>query len=75
MSHEPPKRAARAGTALGVLVALRTAMRALRGRHSPEHLPPMPPESQIDPNERIVPHNPRAELLVAVRTLRGLRSR
>ncbi len=66
MSHQPPKRAARAGTALGVLVALRTAMRALRGRHSPEHLPPMPPESQIDPNERIVPNNPRAELLVAV---------
>jgi ubiquinol-cytochrome c reductase iron-sulfur subunit len=66
MSTEPPKPAARVGTALGALVALRTALRAVRRRRSPEHLPPMPPESQEDPNERTVPHSPAAELLVAV---------
>jgi ubiquinol-cytochrome c reductase iron-sulfur subunit len=66
MTPEPPKRAARAGTIIGALVALRTAVRAARSRRSPEHLPPMPPESDVDPNERIVPGNPRAELLVVV---------
>ena len=66
MSTEPQKRVARAGTLIGALVAVRTAVRAVRGRQSPEQLPPMPPESEVDPNERIVPDNPRAELLVAV---------
>lgn len=46
---------------LGALVALRTALRAARGRTPP----PPPPESDIDPSQRTVPANPRAETLVA----------
>jgi ubiquinol-cytochrome c reductase iron-sulfur subunit len=47
---------------LGVLVALRTALRAARSGAPP----PPPPESELDPSERTVPANRRAETLVAV---------
>jgi ubiquinol-cytochrome c reductase iron-sulfur subunit len=47
---------------LGVFVAMRSAWRsAISGRKPP----PEPPESEIDPSERIVPSNRRAETLVA----------
>ena len=58
---EHPSRVSRGAKALGVLVALRTALRAARGRTPP----PPPPESDIDPSQRTVPANPRAETLVA----------
>ncbi len=62
MREEPSRRV---GSALGVLIALRTAVRAaVRGR---EALPPEPePRPEVDPAERTVPANPRAETLVAV---------
>jgi ubiquinol-cytochrome c reductase iron-sulfur subunit len=55
----------RLGATVGVLVALRTAVRAaLRGR---DGLPPEPPEEiDVDPSERTVPASPRAEAVVAV---------
>jgi ubiquinol-cytochrome c reductase iron-sulfur subunit len=53
----------RGARALGVLVALRAALRAAR---SPKAPPPPPPEPEVDPSERIVPADPRAEALVAV---------
>ncbi len=61
MSSEPSRRI---GAALGVLIALRTAVRtALRGRDA---LPPEPPPPEVDPSERVVPASARAETLVAV---------
>ncbi|MBV9603705.1 MAG: Rieske 2Fe-2S domain-containing protein [Solirubrobacterales bacterium] len=64
MSHEEdPKPVTRAVKALGVLVALRAAARAVRSRTTEP--PPRPPESEIDPRRRIVPANRRAETLVA----------
>src|SRR5947209_672266 len=53
--------AGRLARAIGLLVALRTALRAA-GRRD---IPPPPPESEIDPAERTVPANRRAETLVA----------
>lgn len=58
---------ARAGRALGLLVALRAAWRVLLGRgREPRAMPPMPPESEYDPRQRTVPANPRAERIVAL---------
>ena len=56
----------RLAESLGLLVALRTAWRAIGRRRPPgEALPPMPPESEDDPSERIVPASSRAEAVVA----------
>jgi ubiquinol-cytochrome c reductase iron-sulfur subunit len=46
---------------LALLVALRTALRTAQGRE----LPGPPPGPDVDPSERIVPGNRRAETLVA----------
>jgi ubiquinol-cytochrome c reductase iron-sulfur subunit len=48
---------------LGVFVALRTALRAARSRTPPP--PPPSPESDVDPSQRTVPANRRAEAVVA----------
>jgi quinol---cytochrome c reductase iron-sulfur subunit len=64
MSPDDPSPLSRGATAAGVLVALRAALRAVRTRGAPP--PPPPPESDVDPSERTVPANPRAETLVAV---------
>ncbi len=58
--------ARRVGKALGVVVAVRTAWRAVWSRSPDETLPPMPPESDYDPSRRDVPANPGAERLVGV---------
>jgi len=63
MSPEDPKPVTRAAKLLGGLVALRAAVRALRDR-TPRPPEPMP-ESDIDPSQRTVPANRRAETLVA----------
>ena len=63
MSPEDPKPVTRAARFLGALLALRTAVRALRGR-TPEP-PPAASESEVDPSERTVPSSRRAEGLVA----------
>ncbi|MFL5822882.1 MAG: Rieske (2Fe-2S) protein [Solirubrobacteraceae bacterium] len=56
----------RLAKALGVLVALRTAWRAVARRpQEGQPLPPMPPESEHDPSRRTVPSSPRAERVVA----------
>jgi ubiquinol-cytochrome c reductase iron-sulfur subunit len=47
---------------IGLLVALRTALRAVTVRRKP---PPPAPESEVDPRRRVVPSNRRAERLVA----------
>src|SRR5579859_7780412 len=63
MSPEDPTPVTRAAKLLGGLVAVRAAFRGLRDR-TPQ--PPQPvPESDIDPSERTVPANRRAETLVA----------
>src|SRR5690348_4396743 len=64
MSPDDPSPLSRGAKAAGVLVALRAALRAVRTRGAPP--PPPPPESDVDPSERTVPANPRAETLVAV---------
>ncbi|MBV9805098.1 MAG: Rieske (2Fe-2S) protein [Solirubrobacterales bacterium] len=63
MSPEDPQPVKRAAKLLGVLVAVRTGLRAARSRTPAP--PPSAPESDIDPSKREVPANPRAELLVA----------
>jgi ubiquinol-cytochrome c reductase iron-sulfur subunit len=63
MSPDDQSRLSRGAKALGVLVALRAAFRTARSQKTP---PPPPPESELDPSERTVPANPRAEALVAV---------
>src|SRR5579884_4050016 len=63
MSPEDQTPISRGAKALGVLVALRAALRAARGTTPPP--PPPPPESDVDPSERSVPASPRAEALVA----------
>ena len=56
MSPEEPKRTRGLLKAFGLLVGARAAMRAARRR------PPAPPqESDLDPSERQVPSNRRAE--------------
>jgi ubiquinol-cytochrome c reductase iron-sulfur subunit len=62
MSPDEPPRISRAAKALGFLVALRTLWRTAAGRE----LPPAAPESDLDPSERKVPSDRRAETLVAV---------
>ncbi|MGH2881370.1 MAG: ubiquinol-cytochrome c reductase iron-sulfur subunit [Solirubrobacteraceae bacterium] len=47
---------------LGVLVALRAAIRAVTTRHHP----PPAPESEFDPRKRVVPSSRRVETVVAV---------
>src|SRR5947209_12143925 len=64
MSPDDPSPVSRGAKALGVLVALRAALRAARSRTPPP--PPPLPESDVDPSQRTVPANPRAETLVAV---------
>ena len=49
---------------LAFVLAARTARRA-REQGDPGALPPQPPESEIDPSERTVPGNRRAETVVA----------
>jgi quinol---cytochrome c reductase iron-sulfur subunit len=63
MSPEDQTPISRGAKALGVLVALRAALRATRGPKPPP--PPPQPESELDPSERSVPASPRAEALVA----------
>jgi ubiquinol-cytochrome c reductase iron-sulfur subunit len=63
MSDGRPSRLAQATAAV---VALRTVWRALRGRVVPIHRAPTPPEPPVDPSEREVPSNPRAEHGVAL---------
>jgi ubiquinol-cytochrome c reductase iron-sulfur subunit len=48
---------------VGAAVAVRTLWRAALTRRPP---PPPPPESDLDPSERTVPANRRAELIVAL---------
>ena len=59
MSPEDQNPVTRGAKFVGVLVALRAAARAIRGR-----TPVRPPESDIDPSERTVPGNRRSETLV-----------
>jgi quinol---cytochrome c reductase iron-sulfur subunit len=67
MTPEDPTPLKGAARALAVLLALRTALRAGRTRgRTRRPPPPLPAESDIDPSERIVPSNRRAETAVAV---------
>jgi ubiquinol-cytochrome c reductase iron-sulfur subunit len=64
MSQEDDNRRrplARFARALGLLVAARTSWRTAAGRESP----PPPQPSEVDPSQRTVPSNRRAETLVA----------
>jgi ubiquinol-cytochrome c reductase iron-sulfur subunit len=63
MSPEDPTPVSRGAKAVGVLIALRAALRAVRRPTAAP--PPRPPESDIDPSQRRVPANRRAEALVA----------
>jgi ubiquinol-cytochrome c reductase iron-sulfur subunit len=62
MSTEDPKPVRRLAGAVALLVAIRTAWRSVAGREPP----PAAPESEIDPSERTVPSNRRAETVVAL---------
>ncbi len=64
MSPDDQSPVTRGAKFVGVLVALRAAARAIR-RRAPEPPPPAR-ESALDPSERTVPSNRRAETLVAV---------
>jgi ubiquinol-cytochrome c reductase iron-sulfur subunit len=64
MSSDPPGRLTRIARALGLLIAGRTATRALMGKESGHEPPPETPK--VDPTEREVPANRGAETLVAV---------
>ena len=64
MSSEDPTPVSRGAKALGVLVALRAALRVAGRRGSPPPPPPAP-ESDIDPSQRTVPSDRRAEAVVA----------
>lgn len=57
------KGARRAGSAIGLLLALRMLRQSLRGSRA---LPPLPSESSHDPSRRDIPSSRRAETLVAV---------
>jgi ubiquinol-cytochrome c reductase iron-sulfur subunit len=63
MSPDDGKPVTRAAKVFGALVAVRAAVRAMRGQTPP---PEPAPESDIDPSQRTVPANRRAETLVAV---------
>ncbi len=54
------------GRMAALALAVRTAWRVARNRPGARELPPPSPESDIDPSEREVPSNRRAETLVAV---------
>ncbi|HEY3728862.1 MAG TPA: Rieske (2Fe-2S) protein [Solirubrobacteraceae bacterium] len=60
-----PPTGPRLAKALGFLVAARTAWRTARRRELPASLPE-PAEDEVDPSERTVPANRRAETVVAV---------
>jgi quinol---cytochrome c reductase iron-sulfur subunit len=62
MSDEQRTLARGLGKIVALLLAARTARRALAGREPP----PAPPESDVDPSERTVPASRRAETLVAL---------
>jgi len=64
MSPEDQSPVTRGAKFIGVLVALRAAARAVRGRAPGS--PPPAPESDVDPSRRTVPANPRMEALVGV---------
>jgi ubiquinol-cytochrome c reductase iron-sulfur subunit len=67
VSSQPPDRVTRLARLLAALVAGRTAARTLRARIRHRPLPPPAPEpADIDPSEREVPANRRAELVVAI---------
>jgi quinol---cytochrome c reductase iron-sulfur subunit len=63
MSPDGPTPVSRFAKVLAAVVAVRTATRAARSR-KPEP-PPSAPESELDPSQRTVPANRRAEGLVA----------
>src|SRR5436305_2220364 len=64
MSSEDPTPVSRGAKALGVLVALRAALRVAGRRGSPPPPPPAP-ESAIAPSQGTVPSDRRAEAVVA----------
>src|SRR5689334_13412700 len=66
MTPPPSERARTAGRLAALGLAARTAWRAIRNRPGARELPPPAPESDIDPSERKVPSNRRAETVVAV---------
>lgn len=61
MTPEEPTPVKRFAGAFALLLAARTLVRSLAGREPP----PPAPESDVDPTERAVPSNRRAETLVA----------
>jgi quinol---cytochrome c reductase iron-sulfur subunit len=68
--NDPPPRS-RLAWILGLLIAVRTAWRTLRGGERPADLPPAhaatdPAGADADPSLRVVPADRRAETLVAV---------
>jgi ubiquinol-cytochrome c reductase iron-sulfur subunit len=67
MTPDEPDPVTRGAKALGVLVALRAAFRAVRGRTPPPAAPESESESEsdIDPRKRVVPSSRRAEGAVA----------
>lgn len=66
MSSQPPDRISRMARLLGLLVAARTAARTLRhGGAAPVAMAGNGRPEDVDPSEREVPANPRAEQLVA----------
>jgi ubiquinol-cytochrome c reductase iron-sulfur subunit len=70
MSPQQPDRVSRIARFLGLLVAGRTAGKALRS-HQPPPPPPGDHPGDIDPSEREVPSNAQAELLVAILLVLG----
>jgi ubiquinol-cytochrome c reductase iron-sulfur subunit len=63
MSENDSRPINRLARGFGLVLALRTALRTLRGREAP---PPHPERPEVDPSEREVPANPQAEALVAL---------
>src|SRR5690348_17546080 len=64
MAAEEPKPVRRLAGLVAAFVALRTSLRAARTGGKPP--PPAPEDEEVDPSERTVPANRRAETLVAV---------
>ncbi len=60
-----PTRARVLGRIAAVMLAGRAVWRVVRNRPGARALPPPAPESDLDPSQRIVPHNRRAETVVA----------
>jgi ubiquinol-cytochrome c reductase iron-sulfur subunit len=63
---DSPEPGRAAGRLAALALVVRTAWRAARNREPVPSPPPPPRESDIDPSERSVPSNRRAETLVAV---------